>query len=91
MSKISFQHDGEWWFDPESGEYEYDGPSVLIDILLENLGEMEDKETEPLWGISEHPGEVWTPLSPEERKDKVLKYLSRVDGVKINERQTQRN
>ena len=89
MSEIEFTHDSEtWWFDPESGEYEYDGPSALIRVLLENLGEYSEKQTESLWGVDEHPGEEAIPLSSEERKEKVLNYLTRVNGVEVHERKT---
>lgn len=87
MSKVKFSHSGEdWWFDPESGEYEYDGPSGLVKVVLENMGDYSDVQTGNLQGIYEHPGEVWRELSPEETKRKVLNYLSDVNGVTIHER-----
>lgn len=89
MTRIEFTQDGEtWWFDPEKGEYEYDGPNALIRVLLDNLSEYAEKQTETLWGVDEHPGEQTIPLSPEERKEKVLNYLTRVNGVEVHERQT---
>lgn len=87
MTRIEFIHHGdEWWFDPESGEYEYDGPSALIDTALAQMEEYDDIQTGNLYGVTEHPGEVWTPLPSEERKDKVIKFLTRIDGVQVHDR-----
>lgn len=93
MTKVTFTHDGErWWFDPESGEYEYEGSNHLIRVLLENLKRFERIQTGDLHGIDAHPGERWESLSPEERKRKVLNYLTRVNGIEIHDkRETRRN
>lgn len=83
--KVHFTHDGEWWFDPETGEYEYDGPSGLIRVALRSMDSYETIQPHNLYGLDEHPGETWRDLSPEERKAKILKYITQIDGVEVNE------
>lgn len=84
--KVQFRHNGDWWFDPETEEFEYEGGNGLINQTLEQMSEYED--TEPVsYGLvtDDHPNERWTDLSPEDKKAKVLNILSRIDGVEINE------
>lgn len=86
MSKLTFTQDGEeHWVDVESGEYEYDGPDALVRVLLEYVDEYEKIETGDQNGMDDLPGEVWKELSPEERREKVSNYLTRISGVEINE------
>jgi len=86
MSRIEFTHnDTSGWVDTESGEYDYDGDSNLLRYFFANLDEYETVKTEPMWGIEEHPAETWTALSPEGKREKVLNYLSKIDGVEIHE------
>lgn len=92
MSRIHFTQETEtWWFDPETGEYHYEGPSAMVRVLLANMTEYTETNTQLFTDVTEHPGEESVPLSPEERRRKVVNYLTRLEGVKVHERETASN
>lgn len=92
MSRITFTEGGdEWWFDPETGDYEYDGSNPLVRAMLDAMDGLDAMQTATIHGIDEHPGEVWDDLSPEERKDAVVKYITRFNGVELHERRETTN
>lgn len=86
MSKVNFMEDGaEWWFDPETSEFEYGGDNPLIMYVLANMDKMQDVQTEVAEGdVFGFPGETWTSISPKERKDHVINLLIDLPGVEIN-------
>lgn len=85
MSRIHFREGtDDWWFDPETGEYHYEGDSPLVRVVLSNMMQYTDVYTEPIHGIDKHPGEEKIPLSPEERREKIVKYLTQLNGIKLN-------
>jgi len=83
---ITFSRNGdEGWYKPEEDEYAFEGDDPLIHYFLQNVSQFDNIDTDPEHTEIGHPGEVWTEPSPEERKEKVLNYLLRVNGVNIHE------
>ena len=84
--KQYFVHNGEeWWFDPESKEFEYEGESDIILGVLESMNQYQQISTLNTRGVENHPGEVWEELPPEELRTKVIKSIEWLSGVEIGE------
>lgn len=87
--RIDFVEDGEeWWFDPKTGEYEYDGSSGLISRALEQLNDYEVVSPRNTFGVTEHPGETWVDEDPEDKADSVQTAIRLTESAELSKAPT---
>jgi hypothetical protein len=85
MKQYFTYEDEQYWYDPETGEHNFDGDNGIIRGTLESMDQFTEMETRTAFGVDEHPGEMWSKSSPSDTREKVNYSIKWLSGVELGE------